>query len=237
MKKILDIKKKKDKYIIVFSDCEIEVFEEVIIEFMLLKKRDLELDEYNKLIKYKNFIDSLHLAINYLKKPRTVLETRIYLKDNKCYDEKIIKKLLDMGLLNDELYMNMYVDYQARINLKGPKLIKKELELKGIYLDFEYPNYDENINKLINKFIKNNKDKPTKLLNYSLNNYLINKGYDKTSEYFYNDDESLIKSDIDKLLIKNKKLEGSKLRMKLYSSLINKGYDSSLINEYLNNIL
>ena len=236
MKQILDIKKKKDKYIITFTDEVVEVFEEVIIEFILLKKRDLELDEYNKLIKYKNYIDALHLAISYLKKPRTIKETRIYLKDNKCYDEKIIKKLLDMGLLNDKLYMEMYVDYQARINLKGPKLIKKELELKGIDMDFEYPNYDENINKLINRFIKNNKDKPTKMLNYSLNNYLITKGYDKTSEYFYNDDEELIQADIDKLLIKNKKLEGTKLRMKLYSSLINKGYDSSLINEYLDKL-
>ena len=141
-----------------------------------------------------------------------------------------------MGLLNDKLYMEMYVDYQSRINLKGPKLIKKELELKGINMDFEYPNYDENINKLINKFIKNNKDKPTKMLNYSLNNYLITKGYDKTNEYFYNDDEALIQSDIDKLLIKNKKLEGYKLKTKLYSSLVNKGYDSSLINEYLDKL-
>lgn len=236
MKKILDIKKKKDKYIITFEGETIEVFEEVIIEFMLLKKRDLELDEYNKLIKYKNYIDSLHLAINYLKKPRTIKEVRIYLKNNKCYDEKIIKKLLDMGLLNDKLYMEMYVDYQSRINLKGPKLIKKELELKGINMDFEYPNYDENINKLINKFIKNNKDKTTKMLNYSLNNYLITKGYDKINEYFYNDDEALIQSDIDKLLIKNKKLEGYKLKIKLYSSLVNKGYDSSLINEYLDKL-
>ncbi len=237
MKKILDIKKKKNKYIICFEDYELEVFEEVIIKFMLLKKRDLELDEYNELIKYNKYVDSLHLAINYLKKPRTVYETKKYLKDNNCYDESIIKKLLDMGLLNDRLYTDMYVDYQARINLKGPKLIKKELEIKGVHLDFEYPNYEENVKKLINKFIKNNKDKPTKMLNLALNNFLIIKGYDKTDEYFYNDDESLIENDIEKLMNKNKKLEGNKLKMKLYSSLINKGYDSSLINEYLQKLL
>nr|MCR5462379.1 hypothetical protein [bacterium] len=69
------------------------------------------------------------------------------------------------------------------------------------------------------------------------NNYLITKGYDKTDNYYYNDDNELIKKDIDKLLIKNKMLDKNKLRMKLYSSLITKGYDSSLINEYLNGIL
>ena len=75
------------------------------------------------------------------------------------------------------------------------------------------------------------------MLNLALNNYLIIKGYDKTDEYFYNDDESLIENDIEKLMNKNKKLEGNKLKMKLYSSLINKGYDSSLINEYLQKLL
>ena len=141
-----------------------------------------------------------------------------------------------MNLLNDELYTNMYVDYQSRISLKGPKLIKKELELKGVFLDFEYPNYEENINKVIDKYLKNNKDKPTKMLNYNLNKYLISKGYDRTDNYYYNDDEALIEADIDKLLIKNKKLDKSKLRTKLYQSLLNKGYESSLINEYLNKI-
>lgn len=236
MKKILDIKKKKNKYIITFQNEEIEVFEDVIIKFMLLKKRDLEDSEYNELIKYSKYIDSLNLAINYLKKPRTVYEVKKYLKDLKIYDEEIIKKLLDMGLLNDRLYTDMYVDYQSRINLKGPKLIKKELEIKGVYLDFEYPNYDENINRLIDRYIKNNKDKPTKMLNYGLNNYLITKGYEKIDKLFYNDDESLIENDIDKLLIKFKKLDKNKLKMKLYSSLISKGYDSSLINEYLNKL-
>lgn len=237
MVSIKNIEKKKNKYVIEFSDSSIEVFEEVIIKFMLLKKRDLELDEYNELLKYSKYVDTLHLCITYLKKPHTVLETRVYLKKLNLYDKEVIKKLLDMGLLNDKLYMDIYVDYQSRINLKGPKLIKKELELKGINDDFEYPNYEENINKLIDRYLKNNKDKPTKMLNYSLNNYLITKGYDKTDNYYYNDDNELIKKDIDKLLIKNKKLDKNKLRMKLYSSLITKGYDSSLINEYLNDIL
>ena len=236
MVELIDIKKKKNKYIIEMKDEEIEVFEEVIIKFMLLKKRDLEDNEFKELLKYKKYTDTLHLAIDYLKKPRTLLEVKKYLRSIKSYDEEVIKKLLDMGLINDKLYMNMYVDYQSRINLKGPKLIKKELEMKGINLDFEYPNYEENINKLINKYIKNNSDKPSKMLNYGLNNYLITKGYDKVDDYFYNDDSELIKKDIDKLLIKYKKLEGYSLRMKLYSSLINKGYDSSLINEYLDKL-
>lgn len=237
MVSIKNIEKKKNKYVIEFSDSSIEVFEEVIIKFMLLKKRDLELDEYNELLKYSKYVDTLHLCITYLKKPHTILETKNYLKKLNLYDKEIIKKLLDMGLLNDKLYMDLYVDYQSRINLKGPKLIKKELELKGINDDFTYPNYEENINKLIDRYLKNNKDKPTKMLNYSLNNYLITKGYDKTDNYYYNDDNELIKKDIDKLLIKNKKLDKNKLRMKLYSSLITKGYESSLINEYLNDIL
>ena len=236
MVELIDIKKKKNKYILVLKDEEIEVFEEVIIKFMLLKKRDLEDNEFKELLKYKNYTDALHLAIDYLKKPRTEFEVKTYLKSIKSYDINIIKKLIDMGLINDLAYMNMYVDYQSRINLKGPKLIKKELEMKGINLDFEYPNYEENINKVIDKYLKNNKDKSTKMLNYGLNNYLITKGYDKTDNYYTNDDESLIEKDIDKLVRKYNKLDKPKLRMKLYSSLISKGYESSLINEYLDKL-
>ena len=236
MIKLNDIKKKKNKYILEFENEELEVFEEVIIEFMLLKKQEIDESMYKEILSYKKNIDALHLSIDYLKKPRTVYETKKYLKELDLYDKKIIDKLLDMNLLNDELYTNMYVDYQSRISLKGPKLIKKELELKGVFLDFEYPNYEENINKVIDKYLKNNKDKPTKMLNYNLNKYLISKGYDRTDNYYYNDDEALIEADIDKLLIKNKKLDKSKLRTKLYQSLLNKGYESSLINEYLNKI-
>ena len=83
-------KKKKNKYIIVFGNYDLEVFEEVIIKFMLLKKRDLELDEYNELIKYNDYINALHLAINYLKKPRTILEVRRYLKELKCFGLSMI---------------------------------------------------------------------------------------------------------------------------------------------------
>lgn len=237
MIEIIDIKKKGNKYIIVFKDEEIEVYEDVLIKLMLLKKRDITKEEYNELLSLKKYYDALNLSIKYLHKPRTVYEVKKYLMDLKCYDKEIIKKLLDMGLLNDRIYTDMYVDYQARINLKGPKLIKKELEIKGVHLDFEYPNYDDNIKKLIDRFLKNNKDKPTKKLNYDLNNYLITKGYDKTDEYFYNDDESLIENDINKLYTRNKKLDKSKLRVKLYSSLLNKGYESSLINEYLDKLL
>ncbi|MCR5462859.1 MAG: hypothetical protein K6E87_07350 [bacterium] len=56
MVSIKNIEKKKNKYIIEFSDSSIEVFEEVIIKFMLLKKRDLELDEYNELLKYSKYV-------------------------------------------------------------------------------------------------------------------------------------------------------------------------------------
>ena len=236
MIKLLDIKKKKNKYILVFENEELEVFEEVIIKFMLLKKQEIDESAYKEILLYKKYVDALHLSIDYLKKPRTTYETKKYLKELDLYDKKIIDKLLDMNLLNDELYTNMYVDYQSRINLKGPKLIKKELELKGVFLDFDYPNYEENINKVIDKYLKNNKDKPTKMLNYNLNKYLISKGYDKTDNYYYNDDESLIEADIEKLLNKNKRIDKSKLRIKLYQSLINKGYDSSLINDYLSKL-
>ena len=236
MIEIIEIRKNKNKYIIVFKDEELEVCEDVLIKLMLLKKRDISNEEYNELLRLKKYYDTLELAIKFLHKPRTVYEAKKYLLDLKCYDKEIINKLLDMGLLNDKQYTDMYVDYQSRINLKGPKLIKKELEIKGIHLDFIYPNYDENIHKLIDRYLKNNKDKPTKMLNYGLNNYLIIKGYDKIDEYFYNDDISLIKNDIEKLIIKNKKLDKDKLRRKLYSSLITKGYDSSLINEYLEKI-
>ena len=236
MIKILDIKKKKNKYIIDFENESIEVYEEVLIKMMLLKKRDLDEKEYNELLGYKKYYDSLYLAIKYLHKPRTIYEVKKYLMDLNCYDKKIINNLLDMGLLNDRLYTDMYVDYQVRINLKGPNLIKKELEIKGVHLDFIYPNYEEIKNKVINKYLKNNKNKSSKMLNYNLNKYLLQRGFDTVDNIYQNNDRELIEKDIDKLLLKYKKIEKNKLRLKMYQALLNKGYESSLINEFLDKL-
>lgn len=235
MIELKEITKKKNKYFLEFDTETLEVFEEVIIEFMLLKNRLIDDSEYKKIKAYAKYIDTLHLAIDYVKKPKTIKEVKDYLYKLNIYDKNVINKLIDMGMLNDKMYASMYADYQARINLKGPKLIKKELELKGVEFDFEYPYYEENMKKLIDRFLKNNKDKPTKLLNYNLNIYLINKGYDKVDEYFYNDDEALIKKEIEKLK-KTIKIIDNKAKIKLYNKLIQKGYDSSLIREYLDKL-
>lgn len=236
MVEIKSITKKKNKYILTTSISEIEVFEEVLIEFRLLKATTLSSTDYNKMIEYSKYVDSLHLAIAYLSKPRTKLEVKKYLYDNSSYDESVIKKLIDMGLINDALYKDMYVDYQSRINLKGPNLIKKELEQKGIYDDFDYPNYDENINKLTEKYLLNNKNKSTRALNQGLYNYLLLKGYNPTFSAFTNDDSSLIEKEVEKLLRKYSCFNQTEKRKKIFQALIYKGFDASTINNYLDNL-
>ena len=57
MIEIIEIKKKKNKYVVILKDEEIEVSEDVLIKMMLLKKRDITTEEYKELLRLKKYYD------------------------------------------------------------------------------------------------------------------------------------------------------------------------------------
>lgn len=234
---LLEIKKDKQKYLLVTNIETLSVYEEVLIEFSLLSKRDIEEKRFEEIKKYATYINNYHIALKYLKRPRTKKELSNYLKKQDIFDIRIIENLEKKGFLNDKLYMEEYIQYQKNYNLKGPLLIKKGLNEKGIFDEFIYGDEEENIAKLTEKYLKNNKNKNTKALNQGLFIHLANKGYHPIYTNYEGNDLETIKKDFQKILAKyEKKYEGYILKQKIYASLLNKGYASSLINTYLSKL-
>lgn len=67
---------------------------------------------------------------------RSVKEIRDYLVDRKGYDvevtEGVIQRMLDLNYLNDRRFATQWVKNRANSARRGPNLLKKELQEKGI---------------------------------------------------------------------------------------------------------
>ena len=142
--------------------------------------------EENK--KYTAYSDALrYLGI----KMRSIKEIYEYL-DKKMYSNEIInevvEKLKKEKYLDDNLYASYYVVDRIKMSNDGPYKIMKDLEKKGIcieyinnsIIEFNDKVQQDKIDKLINKQIKSNHNKSSILLKKKILEYLINLGYDRS---------------------------------------------------------
>ena len=176
---------------------------------------------------------------------RSILEIKNYLKRKDFSDiniENTIEKLKKEGYLNEEIFIKAYIQDQYNLTNNGPLKIKNGLIKLGISEDKINIDLDfnEKINKLIEKKVKQNHKLNTYELKMNITNYLIRLGYSKDSfeEYLDNievDDSALIKKEYDKLYSKYKtKYKEKKLMYYLRDRLYKKGYSIDLINEIIN---
>src|SRR5690625_558232 len=137
------------------------VDEDVLIKFHLRKGLSLtdELIEeitsedhkqkaYNKVIRYLSY------------RMRTEKEIREYLQKEDLFPEhvdEIIAKLEKNNLVDDLEFAKMFVRSRINTSNKGPGLIRKELEVKGIH--------DENIDEALSQFTtKDQKEKTLQVI-------------------------------------------------------------------------
>lgn len=171
-------KKNNGKYLLHLEDNKnIILYENTIVKNNLLYKNEiddellkkLENDDaesllYNKVIKY------LSLRI------RSVNEIREYLIRNGAISEvidRIINKLIDQNILNDEVFTKAYVHDKFRFTNWGTQRIIQELKCQKIddevilkYVGMiSEKEIDEKIEKQINKLIKNKKNLRNKIYN------------------------------------------------------------------------
>ena len=141
-----------------------------------------------------------------------------YLSKKKYHDddiEKVIKKLIDKGYLNDEYYAKCYINDHINLSQDGPYKIIKHLENNNITSDIyakylhQYDNiWRDRIGKYVNKNLKTNKKSSYFFKNKMLIN-LINLGYEK----------EMINDILNHVSINNiselKEIEKNKIRKKL----------------------
>ena len=218
--KIKTIKKINNKYKIILENNEIiTTYDEIIIKKNILYKKELTeeiikeineeneyYDSYNKILKYINTkLRSKQEIIEYMKKQEIEKE----------YQTKIIERLQNNNLINDEIYTKAYIHDKISFSNDGPNKIKKELlrqKIDETIIDIELEKIDKEIinkklKKQVEKKINNNTKYSNNMLKQKLIMYFVNLGYDKSEIMNY---------------IENKKENNIEIIEKEYNKIYNK---------------
>ena len=231
----------KNKYKIFLDTTELNLYEDIILKYDLLLKKDISLEEIDKLISENSYYDAYNMALNYIEiKLRNRKEIVEYLKkkdfSNNCIDYAL-EKLDKLNLLDDNKYTEAYINDRILLSNDGPFKIRKSLIEFGIdeniidsYLSkIEEDVWKNKLEKLINKKKSIMKSKSYYMFITKMKNDLYNMGYDKymidelLSNIEYSSDA--LSRDFDKA---NRKFKGDK--NKIISSLLRKGYGYDEIN-------
>lgn len=233
----------KNKYKVFFDNNEIILFEDIILKYNLLVIKDVNLSLLNTIIEENKFYEAYDSALSYIEiKMRNKKEIINYLK-RKNYSEKLINdvldKLISLNLLNDEMYVNAFINDKINLSNDGPYKIKKTLlelsfneELIDKYLEcIDNSVWINKLEKLINKKKNIMKTKSYYMFVTKIKNDLYNLGYDKSmiesllSNIKYESDA--LKKDYEKSLKKYND------KNKIFSYLLRKGYSYDEISSLI----
>lgn len=244
---IKSIKKKGSEYLIILDNETLKVNEEVLINNNILYSKKLSNKDIKKIKEETVYYENYSMALKMInRKMRSEKEIRKSLKDiSKEEIDKIIDKLKEINLLNNEVYAESYVNDKINLSLDGPYKIKKELELNDIeseYIEkalekFTQDLIDEKLEKLINKKLKTNKDTEY-IFKQKTALYLLNLGYSKEDINSHLEnikiDNSNLEKEMEKIYNKLKtKYEGYTLKNKLKQKLYLKGFNNDEINNFI----
>lgn len=246
------VKLKGNKYkIFLDNDEEITLFDDVIVKYNLLIKRDISTDILKEVTSYNEKMQAYYEALKYIaKKLRTKKEIERYLE--KKYDriviEECINKLINNKYLNNSLYIESYINDQINLSSNGPFKIRKNLENLGfkdeeieLYLNKLSPEiWIEKINKIVDKKVKINRNLGEYRLKEKIRYDLVNLGYDckLIDEKLNNilvDDNVILNKEYQKMYQKlSKKYQGKELELHLISKLLSKGFSYDEIIKKVN---
>ena len=129
---VTNITKLKVKYKIELDNGKhFYVSEDTIIKYGLIKKIELTKEQLKEILAHESVESAYSKVVHYLQYGlRTKQEIKDYLIKKeiapKVIDE-VIEKLVEIGYLNDEHYVEAAVTDYFNLNLKGPYWIKRKL--------------------------------------------------------------------------------------------------------------
>lgn len=245
-------KDKGNKYKVLIDSEEVVLYDDTIVKYNLLLKKELDPTLYIEIIKYNDELSSYFMAIKYItKKLRSEKEIREYLKKHDVNEETIqltINRLKSAGYLNEEIYLKAYINDQIGLTNNGPKKISKNLlhlGLKETDINEAINSIDINIwhkklNHYIEKKIKSNHNSSSLKLKMKLRNDLINLGYEREDIEIILNKYDIVDTDILKneylkaRKVLEKKYSGYDLEMKIKERLYRKGFNISDCKECFN---
>ena len=84
----------KNKYKVIFDNTELTLFEDIILKYELLTRKDIDVDLIDKIIEENRWYEAYDMALSYIEiKMRNKREIIKYL-ERKMYNEKIINNVI-----------------------------------------------------------------------------------------------------------------------------------------------
>lgn len=257
MPKVINVRKgKRIYYQVAFDNGEkIRLSEDLLVRFRLLKGTELSTERLQELKEEASFDYGLQEALNYISyQLRSEKEVRTYLKDKEiplADRHKIVGRLKELGVLDDEVYAESFVRTQMRLSDKGPKNVEQELKKRGISeeiillaLELYLPEIQlENAAKAAEKTIRQTHGKSHRETLQKIRLNLIKKGHlsavvteamdrldlamDEEAEW------EVLRKEGKKILRRDRSKGSAKKKMKLKQKLYQKGFASDLIERFV----
>lgn len=218
------------------------LYEDVILKFELLLKKEILEAELKNINDYNLECDVYYVALNNIKaRFKSTYDLKEFLRKKEYpidFIDKAIDKLLGQGYLNDRSFARSYINNQIITTSKGPLKIEKELLEKKIdsnIIKEEMEAFDEDsqlekINKIINRGLKSNRTRGGVVLKQKIYNDLKVLGYDGylinrvIDDYSFENDSNIAKKEYDKLYRRlSRKYSGNELENKIREKLYQKG--------------
>lgn len=239
-------KKKTNLYEITLSNNEkISLYDDVILKYELLLKKEIAEKQLKEIIEYNNKIEGYYIALKFLNnKLRTENEIRKKLQYfSKEAINYTIDRLKEDGYLNNELYIKSYINDEVNLKLIGPnkilfdlkKLGFKEEEILNYLNSLEKDIWLNKINKYLLKKINSNHNLSGIVLKQKLLEDLQHKGFFKEdinmiiAEFDFPDNNLIREKEYIKLKNKlSKKYSGEELEYRIKISLMKKGFKNNI---------
>ncbi len=184
--KVVSINRKGKFDIIKFDNgTEAKIYRNTRFEMGIAEGREMDEIELEKMKHLSSLECAYDDALKYLKyRPRSVSEVKTRLK-KKHYKqeiiEKTIKRLKKLGLLNDDEFVKMWIRDRRNRKPRGRKLIRYELEKKGIPVEKIKENLStltlEDEIDMARRLIKKRFKKDESIKKERIMNYLFTKGF------------------------------------------------------------
>ena len=242
--KIIKYKKNSNnKYTIILDDQRKYIFyEDVILKFNLLLKKEISNSDLEKMSEANLEYDVYYVALNSLRsKFRSTYELETLLKKKEYPSDLIdiaIDKLTKHGYLNDRSFTKGFINNKIITTTYGPFRIIRELEKRRIdsniiedeMILFSEDLQIEKIKKIIDSKIKSNRNKGGLILKQKIVADLKMNGYEYDiissviSNYDFGNNKEIAKKEYDKLYKKySKKYSGYELEKVIKEKLFLKG--------------
>lgn len=238
----------KGRYQLLLDNGEkLVLYEEVILKFELLLKKEIDVNTMIEVDKLNQEWDVYYQGLNSLRvRYKSIYELELFLLKKEYPQDlvdKSIHKLMEQGYLNDRSFTKGYIHNKMVTSNSGPNKIEKELLDKKIDLSiiseemkvFTREEQEIKVKKIIEKEIRSNRNRGGIVLKNKIYHDLIQYGYDSSistsilSSYTFDTDSSLYQKEYDKYYRKySRKYSGEELERKIREKLYLKGFRSSI---------